>query len=210
LICEGNSVIELRLGKDDETVKWYESLSNNLRKRNFIARGGLAPKKPAVLQRLASHGDIDDDDEDVGYNASSKRKKRQDDQLLGQDGGENSSKIENGDKEENIDEEERMEAERIRHFKELVSSEQKYVKSLNTLYEICIQPLLDIVYRPPQSPNLRLLPRSIHLIDMLTSGTNFPLSKACDNWTYTSRNRTFVSNVRILQCCSAKLHSYFR
>ena len=88
-----------------------------------------------------------------------------------------------GNDEEEIDEEEkerRLEAERIRHFKELVSSERKYVNSLNTLYEICILPLLDIVYRPPQSPNLRLLPRSFHLIDMLTSGANFPLSKACD------------------------------
>ena len=54
------------------------------------------------------------------------------------------------------------------------------MESLKTLYEVCIQPLLDIVYRPPQSPHLRLLPRSIHLIDMLTSGRNFPLSKACD------------------------------
>jgi len=177
LKCEGMSDIVFRLQNDNETKKWYEALDDSLRKKSLIARGGLAPKKPAFLRRLASQGDMDDDDQDVGYNPLRPQRKSL---LLGKSAG---SSKKDGNDEEEIDEEEkerRLEAERIRHFKELVSSERKYVNSLNTLYEICILPLLDIVYRPPQSPNLRLLPRSFHLIDMLTSGENFPLSKACD------------------------------
>ncbi len=175
LKCEGMSDIVFRLQNDKETKKWYDDLEESLRKRSLIARGGLAPKKPAFLRRLASQGDVNDDD--VGYNPLRPRSKSL---LQGKSAG---SSKNDGNGEEEIDDEEKkrhLEAERIRHFKELVSSERKYVASLNTLYEICILPLLDIVYRPPQSPNLRLLPRSFHLIDMLTSGANFPLSKACD------------------------------
>ena len=178
--CEGTANFELRLHTDEETLQWYENIKNALKKQSFIVRGGLAPKKPAFLRRLASHGDVEsDDDVDVGYNPLLPQSKS----LRQGNNVQSGSKNDDGDGEEIIDEAEkrrRLEADRVRHFKELVSSERKYVESLSTLYEICILPLLDIVYRPPQSPNLRLLPRSIHLIDMLTSGKNFPLSKACN------------------------------
>ena len=54
LKCEGMSDIVFRLQNDNETKKWYEDLDDSLRKKSLIARGGLAPKKPAFLRRLAS------------------------------------------------------------------------------------------------------------------------------------------------------------
>ena len=103
LKCEGMSDIVFRLQNDNETKKWYDDLDESLRKKSLIARGGLAPKKPAFLRRLASQGDMDDDDQDVGYNPLRPQRKSL---LLGKSAG--SSKKDGNDEEEIDEEEEEM------------------------------------------------------------------------------------------------------
>eukprot|EP00940_MAST-03C_sp_MAST-3C-sp2_P000471 g471.t1 len=68
---------------------------------------------------------------------------------------------------------------RVKSLRELVATEEQYVESLSVAWEVILQPLLDIVFRPHQDPRTRVLP-SIHFIDMMTSASNYPLSKACD------------------------------
>jgi len=69
---------------------------------------------------------------------------------------------------------------RVRKLGEIIESEQEYVRCLTAAHEVCLEPLLDIVFRPVQEKEMRLLPDSIHIVDMLTTGSNLRLTKACD------------------------------